>query len=752
MERQPRRRRRPALSCLECRRRKIKCDRNDPCAHCVSAKSQCAYRIYGDEPVAREQQQPLSRPGSPQLSRSTRSVFGLSPLDQARQANSNGPVPESGNHAPWPSVAAIAAAAAVVGQNGQGNPGRDAARSPYLVQGAEPNLQDLLQRIQKLEETSKPRLNPIRGLSETGRHILARQTGLQDSEVILNKTRILRWSHWLGTVQEFETIVACCTEATGGGKVDSFQGPETQALCVQIGSLLQKCKNIARSIKLGRPSRWLSYPQFDLAPPSREVADAMVTLYFRSFESTHRILHVPTFWAEYQKYWEHPDSGKHDLRLKVLLVIGIGSSISKHGDTDAGFRNMVHQWVYAAQSWLSGPLEKDRLEINGIQIHCLTILARQIFSIGGDLVWMSMGSLIHKGMQMGLHRDPKHLPSMSVLQAERRRRLWATILELAVQSSLDSAMPPRISFDEFDTEAPSNVNDDEINESTTELQPRPKDSYTMSSIQLMLLDSLPIRLRILNLLNSLHSELSYMDVLALDSEITEAYRKCTIFAKENEGSGVTSFHRNLLDYLVRRFLIPLHCPFASQARTNPLFYYSLKISLDASMAIISPEVDEGFSQLMAIGGGMFREGIRYALAVISQELIAQTEAQRLDGTMCRDTQYRELLKKAMSDMISLSLERIRQGETNIKSHMFLSMIMAQVESIEEGVPCELRIARSGKDSLELCHDILRRQLSTASSPRVSNTGLTPIDLNSTGQDGFGFDLDLDFFLPGPDFT
>lgn len=29
-----RKRRRPALSCVECRRRRIKCDRNDPCNHC----------------------------------------------------------------------------------------------------------------------------------------------------------------------------------------------------------------------------------------------------------------------------------------------------------------------------------------------------------------------------------------------------------------------------------------------------------------------------------------------------------------------------------------------------------------------------------------------------------------------------------------------------------------------------------------------------------------------------------------------
>jgi hypothetical protein len=266
----------------------------------------------------------------------------------------------------------------------------------------------------------------------------------------------------------------------------------------------------------------------------------------------------------------------------ILLVIGIGSSLYDHRDVAATQLNTesVHQWIYAAETWLSGPLEKDRLDVAGLQIHCLAMLARQIFSIGGDTVWVSMGSLLHGAMQMGLHRDPKHLPPMPVLQAELRRRLWATILDLLVQASLAAWMPPRISLDEFDTEPPSNVNDDEISESTTVLQPHPKDTFTSTSIQLALLDSLPTRLRIVHFLNSLNSDRSYHRALALTAELTSAINaNATLFAPNNNSSpnprGGTFFHRNLMEYLTRRFLIPLHFPFSHQARTNPLFHYSL---------------------------------------------------------------------------------------------------------------------------------------------------------------------------------
>lgn len=95
----------------------------------------------------------------------------------------------------------------------------------------------------------------------------------------------------------------------------------------------------------------------------------MVNTYLRSFESAHRILHIPTFRAEYQGCWESPERISPDTRLQILLVIGVGSSLSDHAERDSNFRHLVHQWVYAAQTWLLGPLEKDRLELGGIQIH-----------------------------------------------------------------------------------------------------------------------------------------------------------------------------------------------------------------------------------------------------------------------------------------------------------------------------------------------------------------------------------------------
>ncbi|KAF4946632.1 hypothetical protein FGADI_11020 [Fusarium gaditjirri] len=506
---------------------------------------------------------------------------------------------------------------------------------------------------------------------------------------------------WAEITKEFHYILACWVEVMGkSSSSHAFHEPGVASVVEQAGDFLAKCKTMAKIIKLSRPTRGLLSSTDSLVPPPRETCDVMVDLYFESFESSHRILHRPTFVAEYSRYLANPESVSDSLRLTVLLVIATGSSLFNHVTPEEALRNteLVHRWIYASETWLAGPLEKDRVDVTGVQIYCLTLLARQIFSIGGDTVWMSTGSLVHRAMQIGLHRDPSHLGrSMPLFQAEIRRRLWATILEL------------------FDTQQPSNFNDEEIDDLTTVIPSHPPGYFTSTSIQLTLLSSFPVRLRIIHVLNKPDDEASYQDILTSSSELTNTLHNCLM----KPGQGSTPFHRNLLDYLVRRFMIPLHFFFSNRARTNPIYYYSLQLSLDAAMALMSPEPDAGFSRLMASGGGLFREGIRVASMAVGLQLLITVQAQHLDGTLHRASQYRQLLKQSMRDMIALSEERIRQGETNVKSHMFFSMILGQGEAIETESSIPLQTAQTARDSLELSYNMLKARADKKSSASIA---------------------------------
>lgn len=81
----PLKRRRPALSCVECRRRKVKCDRQKPCGPCTRVKSStCTFRPNPRSvnrptmsPVAGSISQDSSDQSSPQITSQTTDLVSL---------------------------------------------------------------------------------------------------------------------------------------------------------------------------------------------------------------------------------------------------------------------------------------------------------------------------------------------------------------------------------------------------------------------------------------------------------------------------------------------------------------------------------------------------------------------------------------------------------------------------------------------------------------------------------------------------
>ena len=335
-----------------------------------------------------------------------------------------------------------------------------------------------------------------------------------------------------------------CVRENGGTSIPSFNDEISSS---DVGGLLERCKVMARAAKLGVHNEFLADPAFKESVPSRELGDVLVSAYFRTGESAYRILHIPSFQKEYEKYWEEPLIASPGFILKMLLAMAIGSSFYQGPDGET-VRSQAKKWTFAAQSWLSqSPLEKHRLNISGLQIHCLLLLARQACGIVGDLIWISTGALMRAAFNMGLHRDPKYFPRMTFLQAELRRRLWATILEFNAQSSLDSGMNPLVTFDDFDTDPPANLNDEEFDENTTTPpMARPAAVFTQASLQILLLRSLQTRLEIIRVTNGFRSEPPYEDVLKRGEELSNACKESNALfqaCQSQEGApSPTQFH------------------------------------------------------------------------------------------------------------------------------------------------------------------------------------------------------------------
>lgn len=337
---------------------------------------------------------------------------------------------------------------------------------------------------------------------------------------------------------------------------------------------MAECKVLSKEGKKQRPSR-ISLPSHVYRTlPTGAVMDDLVQLYFATFESCYRILYYPSFMKEY---------GRHKIDLEnvtsclvVQLVLIMSTTCGLHDDAQIRDELTTHSpdWIQIAQTWLSGPLEKDRLTLDGIQIHCLLLLARQVTRLGSDLVWISAGSLIRMSMQMGLHLEPSAIKEMR--DQDIRRRLWYTILELNVQAALDSGVSPMISVADFTTMPPSKLTEEELEIGVTEKKKKNKEQMFQKELLPLLAQSLPLRLAVTRVINSLQEEPSYKEVLRLGTDLAAACHTATTAlncnSPLNSMSHTSRFALSHFTHLLHQFTLCLHFPYAIQARKKPTFY------------------------------------------------------------------------------------------------------------------------------------------------------------------------------------
>ncbi|KAE8162421.1 hypothetical protein BDV40DRAFT_300449 [Aspergillus tamarii] len=552
----------------------------------------------------------------------------------------------------------------------------------------------------------------------------------------ISKTRVFGHGHWMNTVSMIEDLSAL---QPLGEFYDTIFQTEDQSHHDKIAEKVLECKQLARDVKRKRPSRGCLPPDLYRSFPDQRVMDELIEIYFATFESCYRILHAPSFREDYKSYIRHSESARAPFLLQLALLMALAGTLHADLNIRSQMTSKGSTWIHIAQTWLSAPLEKDRLTLEGIQINCLLLLARQVTRIGADLVWISAGSLVRIAMQMGLHQDPDCLEEMSIQQKEIRRRLWYTILEINVQSALDSGMIPMITNTDYNTQPPSIAINDEPQDNT---EASTSDGI---SFQPLLAESLPLRLRATIVINSLQDEPSYDEVVALGDELCLACGKAAV-AIEQVTSGTDAhsvgFASSFCNHLLRRFPLCLHYPYAVKAKKNPMYCYSQKVCLSAAQDLVLLLEDDNYHRLLLTGGGMFRDLITWGAMLIFLELCPEPEA---DMSMFARRSHRARNQPLLQDarrVVQYARDRMWNGETNVKVYVCLSMMMAQAEARLDGLPVKEAISKALQGSLGVCHNLLKAMAANSS---ISSTD--PV-LESWASSGLMMplfaDLDTDF--------
>ncbi|KAH8700482.1 fungal-specific transcription factor domain-containing protein [Talaromyces proteolyticus] len=653
-----RKRRRPAFSCTECRRRKVRCDRAVPCLQCT------AYN------------------------------------------NASGCTYEEGHRS-------------------------------LPVRAASSTLRSRQQEDRTQSSPNAPRHPDVSPRTSTPAAPGGRLQGT------ISKTRVFGYGHWMTASsmgEEFSIF-----EPIGEYYKNVFQHAD-HSPTDEVTKIVVECKQLARDIKKQRPSRRRLAVDIHLSFLDRQVMDELVALYFNTFESCHRIVYRPSFMAEYKNYVDSQGSSENPFLLQLALVITVAGAL--HGDSNVRgeIAAKAPTWIHISQTWLSAPLEKDRLTLKCIQVQCLLLLCRQIYHVGADLVWISVGSLMRMAMHMGLHQDPNKLGEMSVLEKEIRRRLWYTILEMNVQAALDSGGPPMILDGDYNTQPPSNISDEDLEHVVREEEL--SNNPSRMSLQSLLAKSLPLRLRVTRIINSLQEEPSYNQILNISNELASACREVTTVldqaASTSNSHPTAKFAQSYCNHLLRRFPLCLHFRYAIKAKSDPLFSHSQKVGLEAALDLVSLLEDDLYRRLLLVGGGMFRDIITRGVLLIFLELSPDPETETSNFAKKRNRARQDPLLRDAHRVVQYSEDRIRHGDTNVKVYVVLHMLMVQAQGRFDGSLTDDNITKALHDGLYTCHQILKDMVTDINNQNSNNSTYSDIDFESWTSNDMNMTAQADF--------
>jgi transcription factor-like protein len=334
--------------------------------------------------------------------------------------------------------------------------------------------------------------------------------------------------------------------------------------------------------------------------PLKVDCDRLVDIYTKNFEKTLRILHVPTFLCSYREFWVTTDRDISKMatflpQLTAVLTLSLALEGRIAYFDDPSTRTYLELAALDhITAWLEELERKQRVNIATLQVETLILLVRHLRHMPVEKLWTATGALVRSAMSMGLHLNPAQSNEISAFQAELRRRLWITIVEMDLQASMASGMPVMVPDVGFSPMTPANLNDLDFDESISELPiSRPLHEWTDSLPQVSLAMGLSQRIKAMTLVKNVVPEMDLTEVVKQGRKLEEALQQIPTCLKwnhvlENHKSPADLLNSVLLDIYTRRPLLCLYRPMLLRdTRDDPSFFEIQRACLESSLIILS---------------------------------------------------------------------------------------------------------------------------------------------------------------------
>ncbi|KAL5430514.1 hypothetical protein PMIN06_012527 [Paraphaeosphaeria minitans] len=405
-------------SCVTCRRRKVKCDKKQPCSNCARAKTECVFPGPGRAP--RKSRKPADGELMERLRRLEGVVLNLNAQveeheqqDAEREKNGN-------------AVAGCPLGDAGVEQGGCPS-GRDLAGASVVSD------------------------NSVEGL----------ETRFGRLVVDEGRSRYINNSFWASLNNEVEDLKSILIEQS-----DDEDEPDSEPTfsAQHQGFIFGYSSTSVDMLSLH---------------PSPQHARIFWHIYKENVDPLVKVLHIPTFEPVLAEAILNPDKISRSLEpLLFAIYYGAVTSMSPKECTEhcAEDRNtLLHRYRFGLEQALARAnfLFCDEMIILQAFVVFLILLRR---NDDARKIWTLTGLAVRIAQTLGIHRDGSHF-GLKPFDIEMRRRLWWQVCILDARSSEDHGCDPTIVEAQFDTKLPLNVLDTDIDPAMTEW-PKERQGFT----------------------------------------------------------------------------------------------------------------------------------------------------------------------------------------------------------------------------------------------------------------------------------
>ncbi|KAH9829770.1 bikaverin cluster transcription factor bik5-like [Teratosphaeria destructans] len=444
-----RRRNRVITSCLECRRRKLKCDKTVPCSNCTRFKRDCLYLAPALDPHSQQKLSEIKEKMGALEKNLEKEVQSAAFMQGHKPHVSGTDIAKlsfvSGGETSWTHIEADDA------ENSGGRSGGEedeealeptplAALDNVYEDGGDDELMDLGVQMGKMRISERvggwirPKL--VDELNDTLKDVTGGKS----------------WFSTGPTMTDHRAV------GSGGGVVRLQASPKSY-----IGP---GPDYIAPASSFFFPGTNRSIGLMDYLP-SRSAADRLIEQYFRAVHYMCRAVHRPTFEAQYTLFWSQMATGSEPTPgIQAIMFAAMFSAVVSLSEAEVtrGFGTTRAALVDSLRSGTEFALAKanflrtTRVDVMQAFVMYLIALVRAEVSRAHSAL---VGTAIRLAECMGLHRDGMQY-SMTPVEVHVRRLLWHQLCFLDYRTCEATGPRPQIRPGDYDTKHPLNVDDADL--------------------------------------------------------------------------------------------------------------------------------------------------------------------------------------------------------------------------------------------------------------------------------------------------